>query len=94
MQGDGPPGADPGAESNPPVTSPSAEPQTTAETQPVTVEADWTQAFDGLQGTAVLFDPAANRYWIYNEQMADRRRSPCSTFKIIAALDRPGERGD
>ena len=75
-----------GGESNPPVTSPSAEPQTTSETQPVTVEADWTQAFDGLQGTAVLFDPAANRYWIYNEQMADRRRSPCSTFKIIAAL--------
>lgn len=49
-------------------------------------EADWSSFFGGLNGAAVVYDPLADSYAIYNRPLADTRRSPCSTFKIISAL--------
>lgn len=54
--------------------------------EPDTVEADWSEYFDGLNGAAVIYDGSANRVTIYNSELAAARRSPCSTFKIISSL--------
>ncbi len=48
-------------------------------------ETDWSAFFEGLNGSAVLYDPAENQYQIYNLEEAQTRRSPCSTFKIISS---------
>lgn len=73
-------------------------PQTTAETETVMqrveetapettiTDTDWSGYFDGLNGAAVIYDPGKNHYQIYNEPVANTRRSPCSTFKIISSL--------
>lgn len=55
-------------------------------TVPETVNVDWSEYFNGLNGTAVIYDPSASRYTIYNQDLAETRRSPCSTFKIISSL--------
>ena len=54
--------------------------------EPEIIEADWSGYFDGLNGAAVVYDASENRYLIYNEALAQTRRSPCSTFKIISSL--------
>ncbi len=54
--------------------------------EPEIVHADWSEYFNGLSGTAVIYDPSASRYTIYNQELAETRRSPCSTFKIISSL--------
>lgn len=51
-----------------------------------TVEADWSEYFNGLNGTAVIYDPSNRRYTVYNQKLAEIRSSPCSTFKIISSL--------
>lgn len=56
------------------------------QTEPETVEADWSEYFNGLNGTAVVYDPSNRQYTIYNQELAETRRSPCSTFKIISSL--------
>lgn len=48
--------------------------------------ADWSEYFNGLNGTAVIYDASNKRYTIYNDELAETRRSPCSTFKIISSL--------
>lgn len=54
---------------------------------PMTVlRPDWNSYFGELNGTAVIFDPEENIFQVYNEDLADMRRSPCSTFKIISSL--------
>lgn len=55
-------------------------------TVPETVNVDWSEYFNGLNGTAVIYDPSASQYTIYNQDLAETRRSPCSTFKIISSL--------
>lgn len=50
------------------------------------VEAEWSEYFNGLNGTAVLYDVANRRYMVYHDDLASIRRSPCSTFKIISSL--------
>lgn len=55
-------------------------------TEPEVIEADWSGYFDGLNGAAVLYDVSASRYLLYNPELADTRRSPCSTFKIISSM--------
>ena len=35
---------------------------------------------------AVIFDRAEHTFGVYNENLADTRRPPCSTFKIISSL--------
>lgn len=54
--------------------------------EPETIEADWSEYFDGLNGAAVVYDASARRFTIYNSELAVTRRSPCSTFKIISSL--------
>lgn len=53
---------------------------------PKLVEADWSNYFNGLNGTAVIYDTAKQQYTIYNRDLAVTRSSPCSTFKIISSL--------
>lgn len=56
------------------------------EAEPEIVDADWSEVFNGLNGTAVIYDAAGGRYTIYNQEQATTRRPPCSTFKIISSL--------
>lgn len=52
----------------------------------VITEVDWKNYFDGINGSAVIYNPSENNYQIYNQEMAFSQRSPCSTFKIISSL--------
>ena len=52
----------------------------------VVTEENWEHYFDGINGAAVIYDPAESSYHIYNQEMALTQRSPCSTFKIISSL--------
>lgn len=54
--------------------------------EPETVYADWSGYFDGLNGSAVVYDASDGRYTIYNGESELTQRSPCSTFKIISSL--------
>lgn len=54
--------------------------------QPEMIEMDWSEYFDGLNGAAVLYDPAVSQYMLYDPELAETRRSPCSTFKIISSM--------
>lgn len=54
--------------------------------EPQILYADWSESFNGLNGTAVIYDASDRRYTIYNEAFAVTRRSPCSTFKIVSSL--------
>lgn len=54
--------------------------------EPEIVDVDWSEYFDGLNGTAVVYDATNRRYTIYNGDLASTRRPPCSTFKIISSL--------
>ena len=65
------------------------ETESSAETIDVTpeiVEADWSNYFNGLNGTAVVYDATNQQYTIYNRDLAFTESSPCSTFKIISSL--------
>lgn len=53
---------------------------------PEILEIDWSEYFDGLNGTAVIYDAPARQYTLYNRDLALTRSSPCSTFKIISSL--------
>lgn len=55
-------------------------------TEPAVTDADWSGYFDGINGTAVLYDPSEHTFQIYNRKLALTRHSPCSTFKIISSL--------
>lgn len=62
------------------------DPAASKEAETETEEADLSGYFDGLNGTAVIYDTAKNKYTIYNRDQAAKRSSPCSTFKIISSL--------
>ena len=49
---------------------------------------EWEKHFDaqGVRGTFVLFEPAKDRYLVFNEARAKQRLLPASTFKIANAL--------
>lgn len=49
------------------------------------METDLSGYFDGLKGAAVLYNAGRDEYIIYNKELAKRRTSPCSTFKIISS---------
>ena len=49
-------------------------------------EVDWSDYFDGINGAAVVYDPAREFYQIFHQELALTRRSPCSTFKIVSSL--------
>lgn len=54
--------------------------------EPEIIEADWSAYFDGLNGAAVIYDISKKQYTVYHPELAQTRRSPCSTFKIISSL--------
>lgn len=54
--------------------------------EPRIEDIDWSNYFDGINGTAVIYEPIGNCYQIYNQELALTQRSPCSTFKIISSL--------
>lgn len=56
------------------------------ERNPEIVDADWSGYFNGLNGTAVVYDASQKRYIMYQRELASNQSSPCSTFKIISAL--------
>jgi bla regulator protein BlaR1 len=56
------------------------------EAAPDIVEVDYSDCFDGIKGCAVFFNSDANVYNMYNEELCEKRTSPCSTFKIIATI--------
>lgn len=58
---------------------------TVEENEPIIKEVDWSKHFDGINGAGVIYDPTENYYLIYNSELANVRRSPCSTFKIISS---------
>lgn len=62
------------------------ESETEKELEPKIVETDWSEYFDGLTGTAVIYDASARQYTLYHRDLAQTRSSPCSTFKIISSL--------
>lgn len=47
---------------------------------------DLSDYFDGVEGTFVLYNSDADTWDIYNEELAGRRFSPDSTYKIYSAL--------
>ncbi len=49
-------------------------------------EVDYSTAFNGINGCAVIYNSEENYYKIYNEDMAQIEVSPLSTFKIVATL--------
>lgn len=74
------------AEKNFSAENEKAEEQATAERKSEIVEADWSKYFNGLNGTAVIYDTSNSQYMIHNYNLAVTRSSPCSTFKIISSL--------
>ncbi len=69
-----------------PMVSTSATPASPTPMPPTIADADWAPWFEGLTGAAVVYSPAQNHYDIYNRDLAQTRRSPCSTFKIVSSL--------
>ena len=53
---------------------------------PSVVNADYTAYFQGVEGTAVFLNSRENTYYIYNQDLAEKPSSPCSSFKIISCL--------
>ncbi len=66
--------------------NPRKDEETAADAEAEIIEVDWSDYFEGMNGAAVIYDPAENCYRIFNRELADVRRSPCSTFKIISSL--------
>ncbi len=75
------------------ISPPAATSETLSETTaavpvpPSTISCpEWAAYLDGLNGAVVVFDPAEGSFHVYNGDLADARRSPCSTFKIVSSL--------
>ena len=51
-----------------------------------TETADLGDIFQGINGCAVVYSPANEQCFLYNEDMCNQEASPYSTFKIISAL--------
>lgn len=77
--------ADKGSENGEPSEDTILQEEQETNDDPIIEEMDWSAFFEGLNGSAVLYDPEENRYQIYNLEEAQTRRSPCSTFKIISS---------
>lgn len=55
--------------------------RTTAET---TVEINWQEYFNDVNGTAIFYYPESDAYAVYQKELSEKRSSPCSTFKIFS----------
>ena len=49
---------------------------------------EWAEQFRerGVSGTALIYDEAANRYFVFDRKRAESRFSPASTFKVFNAM--------
>lgn len=56
------------------------------ELQPTKVTVDYAEAFQSIQGCAVILNSENNTYTFYNEDKCRTRVSPNSTSKVISAL--------
>lgn len=52
----------------------------------ITEEIDLSDKFRGINGCAVIYDPANDKYSVYNSSLCEQEVSPYSTFKIISTL--------
>lgn len=59
--------------------------QPESEVKEQTREIDLKNYFDKINGTAVFYNPAEEKYTVYNKKLSEKRSSPCSTFKIFTA---------
>lgn len=73
-------------ETQPEIKESETVPPSAASDETVINEVDYSPYFNGLNGCAVFYTPARNQYDIYNPALAEKQRSPCSTFKIISSL--------
>lgn len=56
------------------------------QTTPTEKEVDYSESFNGINGTAVFYSPDENTYNIYNKELVNEQIPPYSTFKIINSL--------
>lgn len=61
-------------------------PPATQTPEPEIILTDMSGYFNGLNGSAVIYNASSRQYTIYNKKLALKRKSPCSTFKIISSL--------
>ena len=61
-------------------------PPATQTPEPKIILTDMSGYFNGLNGSAVIYNASSRQYTIYNKKLALKRKSPCSTFKIISSL--------
>ena len=64
--------------------APSNQPTKATVSEPQIETINLTDKFQGFNGTAVFFNPATEKYYIHNMDIAKKESSPCSTFKIFA----------
>ena len=51
----------------------------------ISVRDEFAAHFAGFTGTFVMYDPAGDKYIVYNEPQSKKRLSPCSTFRVQLA---------
>ena len=49
-------------------------------------EKDFSSFFEGINGTAVFYNPTNNNFDVYNKNLYENQASPCSTFKVISTF--------
>ena len=50
------------------------------------LQKDFSAFFEGINGTAVFYNPTNNNFDVYNKDLYENQVSPCSTFKVISTL--------
>lgn len=50
------------------------------------IEADYSSYFNGMNGCAVFYDNQTDQYSLYQRELCEQQKSPCSTFKVVSTL--------
>ncbi|MDF2999882.1 MAG: beta-lactamase class, partial [Bacillota bacterium] len=50
------------------------------------IELDYDSYFNGINGCAVFYDNLSEQYSLYQKELCEQQKSPCSTFKLISTL--------
>ena len=58
----------------------------------ISVRDEFAAHFAGFTGTFVMYDPAGDKYIVYNEPQKQKRLSPCSHLQNLQLAHRPGNR--
>ena len=56
------------------------------QTTPIENEVNYSNSFNGINGSAIFFSPDESTYNIYNKELINEQIPPYSTFKIINSL--------